>query len=215
MRHLLPAVALALPLAACGGDPVPEVAPGSPEVPPSVSEPILPLPPGLELGAPAQPSPSPGPGVSPTPAPPPSDAQDLARFGDGDVRAFVLGAGLQYDSPDFQGVVVSCSPEAVLATVAHGLFPPPGPPVQTAVDAPGRDLERFGPPRTPPPAAAPHEARLDDPADVERLVESVFVPGALVTNGHRTFRVAPDPADLERMREDLQACLSALPDPVP
>ena len=189
----LPLVLLLVVAVACGGgDGEGDEIDGVVDAGEESSQAGLPLPPGIGRDVVAPPAaPVPAPSALPVVA-----ADHLAGFGDDLVRVYVLGVGDDYGDPAFLGVVVSCAPDSLEATVAHGRFPAPGgAPVRTVVEFPdgGGDPEVFGPLRSVTTGATgPHETVLSDRMEVERLVRSAFVSGAVVSNGHRSFRNALD-----------------------
>ena len=193
-----PFVLLLVVSVACGGGDGEEGQPGP-------VQDLLALPPGLTPGV-SVPEPAP---VLERPALPVIDADHLAGFGDDSVRVYVLGVDAEYDDPSFLGVVVTCRDDSVEATVAHGLFPAGGAaPVRTVVEFPdGEDSEVFGPSRYPSGAEpVAHETVLRDPDDVDRLVVSAFLEGAVVSNGYRSFRNALPPDRNEAAAAEILGC---------
>lgn len=195
--------------AACGGggddaEPIPGL-PLPADDSAEADGPLLPLPPGVSLE-------DVGPAAPPPAEPDPLEAVDAAHlvgFGENSLRVFVLSVDDSYDDPSFQGIVVTCRPEGIRATVAHGLFPAdPGRRLRTSVTLePELDGEFFGPARqVPPTPGVPHETLLADQDDVARLVRTAFVPGAVVSNGHTAFRNAVPPDAVTAALGEVLAC---------
>ena len=94
------------------------------------------------------------------------------------------------------------------AGFSFGLFPT-GVPVQAAVRGPDGRVARFGPVVRATPAHGFHSPIYEEAEAVRRFVDVVFVPGALVSNGHNSvFNRLPEGVN-NRVRERISVCLDA------
>lgn len=96
------------------------------------------------------------------------------------------------------------------ATAYFGRFPADRRPVQLAVQSPEGSVERFGGEASWRPEAVVHSPRVTDLRDLERFVKAVLRRGALVSNGHRTFRNRASEARNAEVREAMLGCLQAV-----
>lgn len=118
-----------------------------------------------------------------------------ARLGDTDV---VVGLGLL--------CATDGSGEAS-ATAYFGGFPHDRRPVQLAVRAPDGVVHRFGPVARGGREHGFHSPRLVDRAEAERFARTVLRPGALVSNGYRSFWNRATSVANGEAREAFIACL--------
>ena len=105
------------------------------------------------------------------------------------------------------GGIVSCERES--GTLEGGLFFgafPQAVPVQGAIRGPDGTVERFGPVVMGSPAAGFHSPMVEEREEVMRLMDALFVTGALVSNGYNSVWVRVSQADNEDARERLMVC---------
>lgn len=96
------------------------------------------------------------------------------------------------------------------ATAYFGAFPEDRRPVQLVVQSPEGSVERFGGEASWRPEAVVHNPRVTDLRDLERFVKAVLRRGALVSNGHRTFRNRASEARNAEVREAMLGCVQAV-----
>lgn len=95
----------------------------------------------------------------------------------------------------------------VESTAFFGAFPADRRLVQLAVRGADGTVMRFGPMVTAGPESGFHSPRIVDPADAERFADAALRPGALVSNGYRSFRNQVSEARNREVREAFIACL--------
>ena len=123
-----------------------------------------------------------------------------------------FGRGAVLDLPGTKqriGMVVSCAREegSPAAFLFFGPFPA-GKPVQTAMRTAAGTVERFGGVFETDHGALSgfHSPILDKRADVLRLLEAAFTPGALVSKDHSSFRNPIGAQENTRARQALPRC---------
>ena len=124
--------------------------------------------------------------------------------------AFAMRAELG-DSGEYVGMVVLCH-ETVEAGAYFGSFPGRHIPLQFAVRDAGGEVERFGPVLRAGPESGFHSPRLVEWANIERFVGVALQQGALVSNGHRSFRNLASEADNGRVVDAFKACADSVRD---
>ena len=108
------------------------------------------------------------------------------------------------------GLTVRCAmhgPAEIEATAFFGGFPGAHHPVQLAVRGPAGTGERFGARVAGGPEAGFHSPQLRDPHDVERFVTAALQPGALISNGYRSFWNRVSAQRNQQVREEFLACV--------
>lgn len=123
--------------------------------------------------------------------------------------AYAMRAALG-DTGEHVGLGVICAergPYEIEATVFFGGFPADRRPVQLAVRGADGTVERFGPVVTAGPESGFHSPRIVDAGEAERFANAALRPGALVSNGYRSFRNRAGEARNREVREAFLACL--------
>ena len=112
---------------------------------------------------------------------------------------------------EYVGLGLICAthgPYEIEATAFFGAFPDDRRPVQLAVRSALGTLERFGPVVSAGPESGFHSPRITDPGEAGRFAEAALRPGALVSNGYRSFWNRASEARNREVREAFRACLS-------
>ena len=153
-------------------------------------------------------------GANPAPTPTPEirtiDALNLP-----DTVAYAMRAPLGAPGA-YVGLGVLCpqqGPPAPQVTAFFGTFPGPHQPVQLAVRGPDGTVERFGPVVAGGPESGVHSPQLRAPADARRFVTAALQPGALISNGHNSFRNRVPAARNQHVRQEFLTCLQRTPTP--
>ena len=123
--------------------------------------------------------------------------------------AYLMRAELG-DTGVILGLTVICAPHepaALQVTAFFGAFPGPQHPVQLAVRRPDGTGEGFGPVVRAGPESGFHSPQLTTPQEVERFVTSAFQPGALISNGYRSFWNRASVQRNQQVREEVVACV--------
>ena len=108
------------------------------------------------------------------------------------------------------GLTVHCvphDPAALQVTTLFGAFPGPQHPVQLAVRRPDGTGEGFGPVVRAGPESGFHSPQIRDPHDAERFVTAALQPGALISNGYRSFWNRASAARNRQVRDEFLACV--------
>ena len=114
------------------------------------------------------------------------------------------------DSGEYVGLAVLCAihgPADFEATAFFGAFPGTRHPVQLAVRSPDGAVERFGAVLRGGPEAGFHSPQLRDPHDAQRFVTVALQPGALISNGYRSFWNRASEQRNQQVREEFLACV--------
>ena len=80
-------------------------------------------------------------------------------------------------------------------------------PVQLAVRSPDGAVERFGAVLAGGPEAGFHSPQLRDPHDAQRFVTVALQPGALISNGYRSFWNRASEQRNQQVRDEFLACV--------
>ncbi len=94
------------------------------------------------------------------------------------------------DSGAYVGLALLCTtrgPTTIEVTAFFGAFPGSHHPVQLAVQSPNGTDEGVGPVVRAGPESGFHSPQITDPQDAGRFVRLALQPGALVSNGYRSF----------------------------
>ena len=108
------------------------------------------------------------------------------------------------------GLAVLCpmhGPAEIQATAFFGAFPGAHRPVQLAVRGPDGTVERFGAVVAGGPEAGFHSPQLRDPYDAQRFVTVALQPGALISNGYRSFWNRASARRNQQVRDEFVACV--------
>ena len=108
------------------------------------------------------------------------------------------------------GLAVLCAidgPAEIEATTFFGAFPGVHRPVQLAVRSPDGTVERFGAVLAGGPEAGFHSPQLRDPHEAERFVTVALQPGALISNGYRSFWNRASARRNQQVRDEFVACV--------
>ncbi len=127
-------------------------------------------------------------------------------------RAWGMRAELG-DSGFYVGLALACRPEEPAhaeATAYFGGFPEDRRPVQLAVRGAEGTVERFGRAVSGGPESGFHSPQVTDPRDLARFVSAVLRPGALVSNGYRSFWNRVSEARNAEVRAQMLGCLQAV-----
>ena len=114
------------------------------------------------------------------------------------------------DSREYVGLAVLCAIHGlaeIKATAFFGAFPGAHHPVQLAVRSPDGAVERFGPVLAGGPEAGFHSPQLRDPHDAQRFVTVALQPGALISNGYRSFWNRASEQRNQQVRDEFLACV--------
>lgn len=111
----------------------------------------------------------------------------------------------------FAAVCTTEGPRRIEATAFFGAFPADRRPVQLAVRTADGTVHRFGPLVSGGPEAGFHSPRIVDPGEAQRFAGAAFRPGALVSNGFRSFLNRASEARNRAVREAFLACLGRRP----
>ena len=113
-------------------------------------------------------------------------------------------------SREYVGLAVLCAihgPADFEATAFFGAFPGAHRPVQLAVRSPAGAVERFGAVLAGGPEAGFHSPQLRDPHDAQRFVTAALQPGALISNGYRSFWNRASEQRNQQVRDEFLACV--------
>ena len=108
------------------------------------------------------------------------------------------------------GLAVLCAMHGsaeIQATAFFGTFPGAHRPVQLAVRGPGGTVERFGAVVAGGPEAGFHSPQLRVSHDAQRFVTAALQPGALVSNGYRSFWNRASARRNQQVRDAFVACV--------
>lgn len=150
--------------------------------------------------------PVPGHTAPPWPTP---EIREITALDMKDTVAYAMRGALG-DSGEIVGLAVLCAARdeaALQVTAFFGAFPGPQHPVQLAVRSPDGTGEGFGPVVRAGPEAGFHSPQLTTPHDVERFVQRALQPGALISNGYRSFWNRVSAARNRQVRAEFLACV--------
>ena len=108
------------------------------------------------------------------------------------------------------GLGLACTmrgPRKVRATAFFGSLPADRRPVQVAVRGADGRVERFGRVVSAGPESGFHSPRFIEPGEAGRLAEAALRPGALVSNGYRSFWNRASEERNREARETFMGCL--------
>ena len=114
------------------------------------------------------------------------------------------------DSGEYVGLAVLCAlhgPAEIEVTAFFRAFPGTHRPVQLAVRGPDGTVEHFGPVVRAGPESGFHSPQLRDPHDAQRFVTAALQPGALISNGYRSFWNRASAPRNQQVREEFLACV--------
>lgn len=133
----------------------------------------------------------------------------ILELGEGDE----LGYGMRGElgrTGQFVGMALICSIKGVykVEAIASFLgFPEDRRPLQLAVRGEDGAIERFGPVVSAGPESGFHSPRMVEAGEVARFVNAALRPGALVSNGYRSFWNRVSERRNEAVREAFLACV--------
>ena len=112
-------------------------------------------------------------------------------------------------SGEYVGLAVLCAtrgPTKIEVTTFFGAFPGAHHPVQFAVRSPDGTGTRFGPVVHAGPESGFHSPQLRDPHDAVRFVTVALQPGALISNGYRSFWNRASAQRNQQVRDEFLTC---------
>ena len=125
----------------------------------------------------------------PAPPWPTPEITEMTALDIQDTVAYAMRGALG-TSGEVVGLAVLCAtrgPAKIEVTAFFGAFPGSHHPVQLAVRGPDGTVERFGPVVAAGPESGFHSPQIRAPHDAERFVTVALQPGALISNGYRSF----------------------------
>lgn len=140
---------------------------------------------------------------------PTPEIREITALDRKDTVAYAMRGALG-TSGEIVGLAVLCArhgPAEIQATAFFGTFPGPQHPVQLAVRSPDGTGEGFGPVLRGGPEAGFHSPQLTAPHDAVRFVQRALQPGALISNGYRSFWNRVSAARNQQVREEFVACV--------
>ena len=147
------------------------------------------------------------PGLAAPPWPTPEITR-ITALGVQDTVAYAMRATLG-DSGEVVGLAVLCAHRGATelqATAFFGAFPGRHHPVQLAVREPNGTVTRFGPVVAAGPESGFHSPQIRDPHEAERFVTAALQPGALISNGYRSFWNRASAPRNRQVRDEFVAC---------
>jgi len=133
----------------------------------------------------------------------------ILELGEGDELAYGMRGELGRTG-HFVGLALICSTKGVynVEAIASFLgFPEDRRPLQLAVRGEDGTIDRFGPVVSAGPKAGFHSPRMVEAGEVTRFVNAALRPGALVSNGYRSFWNRVSARRNEVVREAFLACV--------
>lgn len=133
----------------------------------------------------------------------------ILELGEGDELVYVMRGELG-STGHFVGLGLICSTKGVrnVEAVASFLgFPEDRRPLRLAVRGEDGAIERFGPVVSAGPESGFHSPRMVETGEVTRFVNAALRPGALVSNGYRSFWNRVSERRNEAVREAFLACV--------
>ena len=133
----------------------------------------------------------------------------ILELGDGDELAYGMRGELGRTG-HFVGLALICSKKGVkkVEAIASFLgFPEDRRPLQLAVRGEDGTIKRFGPVISAGPESGFHSPRMVEAGEVMRFVNAALRPGALVSNGYRSFWNRVSERRNEVVREAFLACV--------
>lgn len=145
-------------------------------------------------------------------AAPPQPTPEIRVIAALDIKGMVAYAmrGSLGNSGEYVGLAVLCAIHGqaeIKATAFFGAFPGAHHPVQLAVRSPAGAVERFGAVLAGGPEAGFHSPQLRDPHDAQRFVTVALQPGALISNGYRSFWNRASEQRNQQVRDEFLACV--------
>ena len=137
----------------------------------------------------------------------------------GTVQAVDVPSGLAYalaaeHSPGVTvGVSIACEPGELSVVADFGPFPADARPVQFSLRSRGGAVTRFSDVVRGDLAARSHSPRLLELDAALAFLELALEPGALVLNGHRSFRLALGADRARALLAEVRTCAARLPRP--
>ena len=125
-----------------------------------------------------------------------------------DMVAYAMRAPLG-TSGAYVGLAVLCAthgPVEIEVTAFFGAFPGSHRPVQLAVRGADGTVERFGAVLAAGPRAGFHSPQLRSRQDAERFVTVALQPGALISNGYRSFWNRASARRNQQVRDEFLTC---------
>ena len=113
------------------------------------------------------------------------------------------------DSGYHVGLGIVCKSDGsgdTVVTAYFGSFPGVGHPVQFAVRGAGGRVGRFGPVVSGGPESGFHSPRITGPDEMARFLRLALQPGALISNGYRSYWNRVDEKRNREVRQALLAC---------
>ena len=149
------------------------------------------------------------PGLTAPPWPTPEITR-ITALGVKDTVAYAMRAPLG-ESGEVVGLAVLCAQRdaaALQATAFFGAFPGAHHPVQLAVREPNGTVTRFGPVVAAGPASGFHSPQIRDPREAKRFVTAALQPGALISNGYRSFWNRASAPRNRQVRDECVTCVT-------
>ena len=147
--------------------------------------------------------------VRSTPPVPTPEIREIVALKQQDMVAYAM-RGTLGASGEYVGLAVLCAlhgPADFEATAFFGAFPGAHRPVQLAVRSQNGAVERFGAVLRGGPEAGFHSPQLRDPHDAQRFAAAALQPGALISNGYRSFWNRASAQRNQQVREEFLACV--------
>ena len=133
------------------------------------------------------------------------------------IREFKQGGAVIYamrgqleNTATYVGMAFSCAttgPRKAEASVFFGSFPAHRRPVQLAVRLPDGSGQAYGPVLRGGPESGFHSPLIRDPRRAEAFARAALTPGALISNGYRSFFNRAGEARNRQVRDAFIACL--------
>lgn len=140
---------------------------------------------------------------------PTPEIREITALGGQDTVAYAMRGALG-DAGEYVGLAVFCAlhgPAEIEGTAFFGAFPGAHRPVQLAAGVPDGTVEHFGPVVRAGPESGFHSPQLRDPPAAERFVAAALQPGALISNGYRSFWNRASAPRNQQVREEFLACV--------
>jgi len=145
----------------------------------------------------------------PAPPWPTPEIREITALGGQDTVAYAMRGPLG-DSGEVVGLAVLCALRGsaeIEVTAFFGAFPGAHRPLQLAARGPAGTVEHFGPVVRAGPESGFHSPQIRDPHDAERFVTVALQPGALISNGYRSFWNRASAQRNQQVREEFLACV--------
>ena len=135
---------------------------------------------------------------------------EIAEFNRPDTIAYAMRGELRR-SGIYVGMAFTCAtrgPRDIRANAFFGGFPADRRPVQLAVRLPNGTGHTFGPAVRAGPDSGFHSPLIRDPRRAKAFARAALQPGALISNGYRSFFNRASPARNREVLEAFIACLN-------